>query len=134
MDITCAICLESFTPNCEVSNTPCGHLFHTLCIFTSVTNSQNTCPTCRQPCGQLKNIRRVYLQGEIGEQVSSQQGPQQSAHQSAHQSAQQSAQAVLQSGQQSAQLSAQNVSQPGPHQGAHLVTQLFSQPLRLTNA
>ena len=118
MDITCAICLESFTPNCEVSNTPCGHLFHTLCIYTSVTNSQNTCPTCRQPCGQLKNIRRVYLQGEIGEQVSSQQGTQ----------------AVLQSGQQSAQLSAQNVSQPGPHQGAHLVTQLFSQPLRSTNA
>ena len=126
MDITCAICLESFTPSCEVSNTPCGHLFHTLCIFKSVTNSQNTCPTCRQPCGQLKNIRRVYLQGEIGKQVSSQQGP--------HQSAQQGAQTVSQGGQQSAQLSAQTISQQGAHEDAQLVTQLFSQPLRLTNA
>ena len=126
MDITCAICLESFTPNCEVSNTPCGHLFHTLCIFKSVTNSQNTCPTCRQPCGQLKNIRRVYLQGEIGEQASSQQSPQQRT--------QQGAQAVFQSGQQSTQLSAHTISQPGPHQSAQLVTQLFSQPLRSTNA
>ena len=61
MDITCAICLESFTPNCEVSSTPCGHLFHSACLCKSVTSSQNTCPTCRQPCSQ--NIRRVYLQG-----------------------------------------------------------------------
>ena len=119
MDITCAICLESFTPNCEVSNTPCGHLFHTLCIFKSVTNSQNTCPTCRQPCGQLTNIRRVYLQGEIGEQVSSQQGPQKSA--------QKGAQAVFQSGQQSAQLSAQTTSQPGPPQVVQAVTQQDAQ-------
>ena len=87
MDITCAICLESFTPNCEVSSTPCGHLFHSACLFKSVTSNQNTCPTCRQPCSQ--NIHRVYLQGA-----------QQNSQQGAHSVAQVSAQTVPQTGAQ----------------------------------
>ena len=79
MKITCAICLESYTSSCEVSSTPCGHLFHSNCLSKSVTGTQNTCPTCRQKCGQ--NIHRVYLQGELGEQLSTQQSTQQTTEQ-----------------------------------------------------
>ena len=79
MNTTCAVCLESFTSSCEVSSTPCGHLFHSNCLSKSVTGTQNTCPTCRQNCGQ--NIHRVYLQGELGEQLSTQQSTQQTTEQ-----------------------------------------------------
>ena len=94
MDITCAICLESFTSNCEVSSTPCGHLFHSKCLSRSISSTQNTCPTCRTECG--RKIRKVYLQGasSIPEtaQQNAQQGAQSGAQQSAQESAQQSAQ------------------------------------------
>ena len=62
MNLTCPICLESFTSSCEVSSTPCGHLFHSNCLSKSVTGTQNTCPTCRQKCG--RKIHRVYLQAQ----------------------------------------------------------------------
>ena len=31
-DVTCTICLEPMTPECDISETPCMHLFHTICI------------------------------------------------------------------------------------------------------
>ena len=58
MNLTCAICLESFTSSCEVSSTPCGHLFHSNCLSKSVTGTRPKCPTCRQEC--RKNIHRVF--------------------------------------------------------------------------
>ena len=108
MDITCAICLESFTSNCEVSSTPCGHLFHSKCLSRSITRTQNTCPTCRAECGQ--KIRKVYLQGasSIPEtaQQSTQQRSQRGAHPGAQQSTQQSSPHFSQQRQQSAHQSA----------------------------
>ena len=89
MDITCAICLESFTSNCEVSSTPCGHLFHSKCLSRSITRTQNTCPTCRTECGQ--KIRKVYLQGASSIPETAQQRPQQNGQHGAQRSAQQSA-------------------------------------------
>ena len=94
MDITCAVCLESFTSNCEVSSTPCGHLFHSNCLSRSISRTQNTCPTCRTECG--RKIRKVYLQGASSIPETAQQnihqGAQHGAQQGAQQSAQQSAQ------------------------------------------
>ena len=66
MNLTCAICLESFTSSCEVSSTPCGHLFHSNCLQLTV-NPTNlgviTCPTCRNHF-RWQNIHRVYLQAQ----------------------------------------------------------------------
>ena len=90
MDITCAICLESFTSNCEVSSTPCGHLFHSKCLSRSISRTQNTCPTCRTECG--RKIRKVYLQGASSIPETAQQNTQQGAQHGAQQSAPQSAQ------------------------------------------
>ena len=77
MDITCAICLESFTSNCEVSSTPCGHLFHSKCLSRAISRTQNTCPTCRTDCGE--KIRKVYLQSASSIPETAQQRIQQCA-------------------------------------------------------
>ena len=46
------------TEKCEVSSTPCGHVFHTKCIESWFRKDQNTCPQCRKWCtiGQLIKI------------------------------------------------------------------------------
>ena len=90
MDITCAVCLESFTSNCEVSSTPCGHLFHSKCLSRSISRTQNTCPTCRTECG--RKIRKVYLQGASSIPVTAQQSTQQGAQHGAQRGAQRGAQ------------------------------------------
>ena len=58
MNIACSACLESFTEKCEVSSTPCGHVFHTKCIESWFRKDKNTCPQCRKWCtiGQLIKI------------------------------------------------------------------------------
>ena len=58
MNIACSTCLESFTEKCEVSSTPCGHVFHTKCIESWFRKDKNTCPQCRKWCtiGQLIKI------------------------------------------------------------------------------
>ena len=45
MNIKCSICLELFTENCEVKTTPCGHLFHSLCLERAIQTNEN-CPQC----------------------------------------------------------------------------------------
>merc|ERR1712080_414553 len=60
MNISCPICLEIFTQNCEVSSTPCGHLFHSHCLTRSIETT-NTCPQCRKSCAQQVQVHRVYL-------------------------------------------------------------------------
>jgi hypothetical protein len=37
-DVTCPICLEPMTPKCNLSFTPCMHLFHTICIKKKLQN------------------------------------------------------------------------------------------------
>ena len=37
-DVTCSICLEPMTPKCDLSFTPCMHLFHTICIKKKLQN------------------------------------------------------------------------------------------------
>ena len=65
MQLVCIICLENFTPDCEVSSTQCGHIFHSNCLRRSLatnqldTNQPINCPQCRNYIGP--NHHRVYL-------------------------------------------------------------------------
>ena len=58
MNIACSTCMESFTAKCNVSSTPCGHVFHTNCIMAWLQTDQNKCPQCRKWCtiGQIHKI------------------------------------------------------------------------------
>ena len=62
MDIACSTCLESFTLDCDVSTTPCGHLFHTKCINKWIKNEKRDCPQCRQSCS-LDQLMKIYFSG-----------------------------------------------------------------------
>ena len=71
MNTACSICLEVFSEDCEISSTPCGHIFHSICIKKALEVSK-TCPQCRKICSEHKHradcrkscanqIHRVYL-------------------------------------------------------------------------
>ena len=60
MNIACSTCLERFTPNCGISSTMCGHIFHTDCINTWIKKGHKSCPQCRQHCTPRK-IHKIYF-------------------------------------------------------------------------
>ena len=62
MKIACPTCLESFTSRCEISSTPCGHVFHTICIkgWFGTSNRNNSCPQCRTSC-TVRQINKLYF-------------------------------------------------------------------------
>ena len=60
MNIVCSTCLERFTPNCDISSTMCGHIFHTICIKTWIKKGHKSCPQCRQHCTPRK-IHKIYF-------------------------------------------------------------------------
>lgn len=43
---TCCICLEEITS--EKCETKCNHIFHSTCIFRSLSQCSLTCPICRE--------------------------------------------------------------------------------------
>ena len=116
MDITCAICLESFTSNCEVSSTPCGHLFHSKCLSRAISRTQNTCPTCRTECGE--KIRKVYLQSASSIPETAQQSIQQCAQRGAIKRENIAGLSALHSAQQIPCQTAQQSAQPNAKQSA----------------
>ena len=59
MNITCSTCLESFTSGCDISTTPCGHVFHTGCI-TRWLNQNDHCSQCRETC-VIRQIIKLYF-------------------------------------------------------------------------
>ena len=59
MNIACSTCLESFTSGCDISTTPCGHVFHTGCI-TRWLNRNNDCSQCRKNC-DIRQIIKLYF-------------------------------------------------------------------------
>ena len=59
MNIACSTCLESFTSGCDISTTPCGHVFHTSCI-TRWLNRNNDCSQCRKDCN-FRQIIKLYF-------------------------------------------------------------------------
>ena len=70
MNIACSTCLESFTSGCDISTTPCGHVFHTGCI-TRWLNSNNDCTQCRKHC-DIRQIIKLHFsesQSALEEQI-----------------------------------------------------------------
>ena len=59
MNINCSTCLESFTSGCDISTTPCGHVFHTGCI-TRWLNQNDHCSQCREVC-EIRQIIKLYF-------------------------------------------------------------------------
>ena len=59
MNITCSTCLESFTSGCDISTTPCGHVFHTGCI-TRWLHQNDNCSQCREVC-EIRQIIKLYF-------------------------------------------------------------------------
>ena len=58
--IGCSTCMESFTSRCDVSTTPCAHVFHTDCLTQWLGTKQNNCPQCRKYCS-LGQICKLYF-------------------------------------------------------------------------
>ena len=70
INIACSTCLESFTSGCDISTTPCGHVFHTGCI-TRWLNVNTDCSQCRKGCelGQLIKLFFSESQSAIEESI-----------------------------------------------------------------
>ena len=70
MNIACSTCLESFTSGCDISTTPCGHVFHTGCITRWLDGNSN-CSQCRKDC-EISQIIKLYFsesQSALEEQI-----------------------------------------------------------------
>uniref|UniRef100_A0A182WBQ4 RING-type domain-containing protein n=1 Tax=Anopheles minimus TaxID=112268 RepID=A0A182WBQ4_9DIPT len=59
MNLVCPICSDLFVPSAEVNITPCGHMFHHLCLLQWLERSK-TCPQCRDHC-IAKRLIKVYF-------------------------------------------------------------------------
>ncbi|XP_018329195.1 E3 ubiquitin-protein ligase TRAIP isoform X2 [Agrilus planipennis] len=59
MDILCSICNDSLDTVTETHSTPCGHIFHYVCLIQWIRQSR-TCPQCRHKATE-KTIHRVYF-------------------------------------------------------------------------
>ena len=59
--IGCSTCIEAFTPESEVSTTPCNHVFHTNCLTLWLeTGVRKSCPKCRKPC-EVKQLCKIFF-------------------------------------------------------------------------
>ena len=70
MNIACSTCLELFTTECDVSTTPCGHVFHTGCI-TRWLNENADCFQCHKTCEIRQIIKLCFTESQsaIEEQI-----------------------------------------------------------------
>ena len=64
MNFACSTCLESLTPKSDVSSTPCGHVYHTVCIEKWLSNGQNNCSQCRKACTKDKIIKLFFSESD----------------------------------------------------------------------
>lgn len=55
----CVICGDLFVATDDISATPCGHTFHSVCLLQWLERSK-TCPQCRQNSKE-KNVVRLYF-------------------------------------------------------------------------
>ena len=70
MNISCSKCARSFTWECDISTTPCGHVFHTGCI--EWLNESTDCYQCQKACEiqQMIKLNFAESQSAIKEQIS----------------------------------------------------------------
>ena len=59
MEISCAICMETFGTNCVIATIPCAHVFHEACI-KKWHSAQKNCAQCRQKF-RAEEIVRLYV-------------------------------------------------------------------------
>lgn len=59
MNIVCVICSELLIPSDDVFHTPCGHIFHFVCLTQWLERSRS-CPQCREKTTSHK-IHRIYF-------------------------------------------------------------------------
>ena len=59
MEISCAICMESFGTNCVIATIPCAHVFHEACI-KKWHSAQKNCAQCRKKF-RAEEIVRLYV-------------------------------------------------------------------------
>uniref|UniRef100_H2ZCG0 RING-type domain-containing protein n=1 Tax=Ciona savignyi TaxID=51511 RepID=H2ZCG0_CIOSA len=59
----CVICTDYFDVETDISVTPCGHLFHALCLNTWLTTNsgKKTCPQCRTHISMKQIVGKIYL-------------------------------------------------------------------------
>ena len=60
MNTACSSCLELFTSSCDISTTPCGHVFHTECISKWLEDRQENCAQCRKSCKKDQIIKLFF--------------------------------------------------------------------------
>ena len=59
MNCSCPTCLETFTQNCLIYSTPCGHIYHLNCIERWLKDNVS-CPQCRKRC-IWSDLRRTTM-------------------------------------------------------------------------
>ncbi|CAK9796477.1 E3 ubiquitin-protein ligase TRAIP [Anthophora plagiata] len=59
MNIVCVICSDLLAPSDDVFHTPCGHIFHFVCLTQWLERSKS-CPQCRERTTNHK-IHRIYF-------------------------------------------------------------------------
>ena len=64
MNAACSSCLELFTSRCDISTTPCGHVFHTDCITKWFENQKESCAQCRESCRSNQLIKLYFSEGD----------------------------------------------------------------------
>ena len=64
MNAACSLCLELFTSRCDISTTPCGHVFHTECISKWLENRQKNCVQCRKSCSKDQIIKLYFSEAD----------------------------------------------------------------------
>ncbi|XP_053675506.1 E3 ubiquitin-protein ligase TRAIP [Anopheles nili] len=59
MNLLCPICSDMFVPSDDVNITPCGHMFHHMCLLQWLERSKS-CPQCRNRCTEPRLVK-VYF-------------------------------------------------------------------------
>jgi len=59
---SCIICTDYFDAENDISVTPCGHLFHALCLNQWIeTSPKKTCPQCRMAITPKRVVPKIFV-------------------------------------------------------------------------
>ena len=59
---SCIICTDYFDAENDISVTPCGHLFHAVCLNQWIeTSTKRTCPQCRMIISPTRIIPKIFI-------------------------------------------------------------------------
>ncbi|CAK9800031.1 E3 ubiquitin-protein ligase TRAIP [Anthophora quadrimaculata] len=72
MNIVCVICSDLLVPSDDVFRTPCGHIFHFVCLTQWLERSKS-CPQCRERTTNT-NIHKIYFSFSNNDSANPSQG------------------------------------------------------------